>query len=59
MDYFWFMLIFSLWYTFSLVVSEKVGKKKDIGEEWSFFLCMMLTPVIGYGISVLYKKAKA
>lgn len=40
--------IFILWYVFSLVVSENMGKQKKIGVEWSFFICIMFSPVIGF-----------
>ena len=45
------ILIFILWYVFSLAISENIGKKKKMGVEWSFFLCVMLTPVVGYLIT--------
>jgi len=47
------IILFVLWYTFSLVVSENMGKRKKIGVQWSFFLCMMLSPVLGYVIMQL------
>ncbi len=43
--------VFIAWYTLSLVISEKLGKKKKLGVEWSFFLSFMLSPVIGYLIT--------
>lgn len=55
MNVYWFSAIFILWYALSLIVSEKVGKKRKIGEEWSFFLSFMLTPVTGLIISLLTK----
>jgi fumarate reductase subunit C len=55
MNAFWFSIIFTVWYILALVVSEKVGKKRKIGEEWSFFLSFMLTPVVGLVVSVLSK----
>jgi fumarate reductase subunit C len=56
MNILWFSIIFTLWYILSLVVSEKIGKKRKIGEEWSFFLSFMLTPVIGLVITLMTKK---
>jgi hypothetical protein len=56
MNIYWFIIIFSAWYILALVVSEKIGKKRKIGEEWSFFLSIMLSPLIGLFISVLFKK---
>ena len=58
MNILWISLIFIAWYTLSLVVSEKIGKKRKIGEEWSFFVSFMLTPVIGLAISLLSKPVK-
>ncbi|OFY47720.1 MAG: hypothetical protein A2W85_13000 [Bacteroidetes bacterium GWF2_41_31] len=45
------ILIFILWYTFSMIVSESVGSKKKLGVQWSFFFCMMFSPVLGYLIT--------
>jgi len=56
MNAIWFSIIFTAWYILSLVVAEKIGKKRKIGEEWSFFLSFMLTPVIGLAISLMTKK---
>jgi fumarate reductase subunit C len=53
MNILWISIIFTLWYILSLVVSEKLGKKRKIGEEWSFFLSFMFTPVIGLIITLL------
>ena len=57
MDALWFSIIFTAWYILSLVVSEKIGKNRKIGEEWSFFLSFMLTPVVGM-IITLFSKPK-
>jgi hypothetical protein len=43
-----FLLIFVVWYFLSVIFSENLGKKSKIGIEWSFFLCMILSPVIGW-----------
>jgi len=45
------ILVFLLWYIFSMIVSENLGKKKKIGVEWSFFLCFILSPLVGYLIT--------
>lgn len=45
------IFIFLAWYILSLVVSENIGKKKKMGVEWSFFLSIVLTPVLGYFIT--------
>jgi len=42
------IFIFVAWYGLSLVVSETIGKKHKIGVQWSFFISMMFSPVIGY-----------
>jgi fumarate reductase subunit C len=55
MDALWFSIIFTVWYILALVVSEKIGKNRKIGEEWSFFLSFMLTPVAGLVITLLTK----
>lgn len=58
MNILWISIIFAAWYILSLVISEKVGKYRKIGEEWSFFLSFILTPVIGLAISLLTKPLK-
>ena len=56
MNVYTFTILFIAWYTLSLVVSERWGKKMKIGEEWSFFICMMFSPVIGYAVTMLMGK---
>jgi len=51
-----FLLIFVVWYFLSVVFSENIGKKSKIGIEWSFFLCMIISPVIGWVILKTSKK---
>ena len=41
-----FFVVFTIWYAGALVVSERMGKKSRLGEEWIFFIGFMLTPVI-------------
>jgi len=55
MNAIWFSVIFTAWYILALVVSEKVGKKRKIGEEWSFFLSFTFSPVLGLVVSLLTK----
>jgi len=55
MDALWFSIIFTVWYIFALVISDKIGKNRKIGEEWSFFLSFMLTPVLGLVITLMTK----
>ncbi|MFA5420380.1 MAG: hypothetical protein WC341_18140 [Bacteroidales bacterium] len=47
------ILIFILWYSLSMVISETIGKRKKIGVQWIFFFCMMLSPVVGYAVTFL------
>lgn len=56
MNIYWFTLIFVAWYTLALVVSEYYGKRRRIGVEWSFFISVMFTPVIGWLVSVFSKE---
>ncbi len=51
-----YIIGFLVWYSLSLVVAEKVGKKRQIGEQWSFFFSFMFSPLIGLGLSLISKK---
>ncbi len=53
-----FILIFVCWYVFSLIISETLGKKRKIGVEWSFFISMIFSPVIGFPITFYSKRKK-
>ncbi len=55
MNIYWFIVIFIAWYTLSVVISEQVGRHRKIGEEWSFFLCFMLSPFIGWLVTIMTK----
>lgn len=46
------VLVFLLWYLFSMIISENIGKSKKIGVEGSFLVCFLLSPVIGYLITM-------
>jgi hypothetical protein len=50
------IIIFLLWYILSLVISVNIGKRRKIGEEWSFFFCMILSPIIGIIITLVSTK---
>lgn len=50
------IIIFLAWYILSLVISENIGKNRKIGTEWSFFFCMVLSPVIGIIITLVSTK---
>ena len=56
MNVYTFTLLFIAWYTFSLVISDKLGKKMKIGEEWSFFISIMFSPVVGLIVTLLMGK---
>jgi hypothetical protein len=45
------ILVFVLWYVLALVVSERMGKNRKIGTEWSFFISIIFSPLIGYLIT--------
>ncbi len=53
------ILIFIVWYILAMVISENLGKKKKLGVEWSFFICIMLSPAIGYLITRLSPNTKS
>lgn len=57
MDEYIVIITFLLWYIFSLVVSENLGKKKKIGVQWSFFISMMFTPLVGYLVTLVSPKS--
>ena len=50
-----YSILFMAWYILSLVVSERIGKKRKIGVEWSFFISMMFSPIIGWIITAISK----
>ena len=52
------IIAFIAWYLGSLVVSENSGKNRKIGVEWSFFVCMLLSPFIGFFVTHFSKKSE-
>ncbi|MEZ5197803.1 MAG: PepSY-associated TM helix domain-containing protein [Bacteroidales bacterium] len=50
------IISFFILYFVSLIISETLGKKSRLGIEWSFFLSMILTPVIAIIPIYLLKK---
>jgi len=56
MDILAFIILFIIWYGLSLWISIKYGKKMKIGEERSFFLCMIVSPVVGLLITLAVGK---
>ncbi|MFK5854616.1 MAG: hypothetical protein QM503_00705 [Bacteroidota bacterium] len=53
------IFIFIAWYTLSLVVSETIGKRRQIGVQWSFFISILFSPVVGYIATKISPKALA
>jgi hypothetical protein len=51
-----YSILFMAWYILSLAVSERMGKKSKIGVEWSFFISMMFSPVIGWIVAMASKR---
>jgi len=51
-----FFIVFIVWYAGALIVSERVGKKSKLGEEWTFFIGIMLTPIISAIMGLAMKK---
>jgi hypothetical protein len=47
--------LFIVWYVLAMVISERMGKKKKIGVEWSFLISFLLSPVIGFVVTYLSK----
>ena len=56
MNIYWFTVIFIVWYILSLFISVRLGKKGKIGEEWSFFISMLFSPVVGLVVTLLAGK---
>lgn len=51
MDEYLIIMLFIAWYVLSLVISETIGKKKKMGIQMTFFICMIFSPVIGYVVA--------
>lgn len=47
--------LFIAWYVFAMLISERMGKKKQIGVEQSFLISFLLSPVIGFVVTYLSK----
>jgi len=55
-----FFIVFIVWYTGALIVAERIGKKSRLGEEWTFFIGFMFTPIISAALSLmLHNKRQA
>ena len=51
-----FFVVFTVWYAGALLVSERLGKNSRLGEEWTFFIGFMLTPVVAAIMASAMKK---
>lgn len=47
--------LFIAWYVLAMVISERMGKKKQIGVEWSFLISFLFSPLIGFVVTYLSK----
>lgn len=54
-----FFIVFTVWYAGALIVSERMGRKSRLGEEWTFFIGFMLTPVVAAMLSMLLKNKQS
>ncbi len=50
------IIAFIAWYIGSLIISETFGKTRKIGVEWSFFISMIFSPLIGFFVTYFGKK---
>jgi magnesium-transporting ATPase (P-type) len=58
MNTYWFSILFIAWYAAALLVSEKIGKRRSIGVEWSFFLGILFSPVVALVACYLSKPSE-
>jgi hypothetical protein len=49
---------FFVLYLLSLILSESVGKNSRLGVEWSFFISMLFTPVLGFIVMYIIDRMK-
>ena len=49
------IVLFVVWYVLAMVISERVGKKKRIGVEWSFLISFLFSPIVGFMVTYLSK----
>ncbi len=52
------IIAFFVWYALSMIISETIGKRSKFGVEWSFLICFLLTPIIGYLIVYGFQKKR-
>lgn len=50
------IIAFIGWYVGSLIISETIGKERKIGVEWTFFISIIFSPILG--IFVTYFSGK-
>ena len=53
------IIIFTIWYIGSLLVSEKISKNSKLGTEGVFFISMIFSPIVGFLVSFLFNKKQA
>ncbi len=51
-----FFIVFTAWYAGALIVSERIGKKSKLGEEWTFFIGFVFTPIVSAILGMSLKK---
>lgn len=51
-----FFIVFVVWYAGALIVSERIGKNSRLGEEWTFFIGFMFTPVVAVILGLSLRK---
>lgn len=51
-----FFIVFVVWYAGALIVSERIGKNSRLGEEWTFFIGFMFTPVVAAVLGLSLRK---
>jgi fumarate reductase subunit C len=51
-----FFIVFVVWYAAALIVSERIGKNSRLGEEWTFFIGFMFTPVVAVILGLSLRK---
>jgi hypothetical protein len=50
------IIVFTLWYTGSLIVSENISKNDKLGTEGLFFISMLFSPIVGLLIKLIFIK---
>jgi len=51
-----FFIVFTAWYAGALIVAERMGNKSKLGEEWTFFIGFMFTPIVSAALALGFKK---